>query len=62
MWGMVLDLFGKSDSERSRGYLKWGLRLRGNEEARQRFIPLARAKLVALGLTAPPDDTGRKFS
>lgn len=62
MWGMVLDLFGKSESERSKGYLRWGLRLRGNEEARQRFIPRARAKLLELGLVAPPDHTGRKFN
>lgn len=37
-WAVSLDLFGKSNSERSERYVYWGLRKYTNEEARQRFI------------------------
>ncbi len=61
MWAVALDVFGKSDSVRSRLYLKWGLRKYSNEEARQRFIKMAAPKLEALGLTVPDNIKGRKF-
>jgi ring-1,2-phenylacetyl-CoA epoxidase subunit PaaA len=61
-WAMALDLFGKSDSERSRAYLRWGLRQYSNEEARQRFIRLMTPRLEALGLRVPgATDVQRKF-
>ena len=61
-WAMALDLFGKSDSERSRAYLRWGLRQYSNEEARQRFITLMTPRLEALGLRVPgATDVQRKF-
>lgn len=62
-WAMALDLFGKSDSERSRAYLRWGLRQYSNEDARQRFITLMTPRCEALGLRIPAADAiVRKFT
>jgi ring-1,2-phenylacetyl-CoA epoxidase subunit PaaA len=60
-WGQVLDLFGRSNSSRSKLFLKWGLRTRSNEEARREFIAKARPKLESIGLEAPPDHLNRQF-
>jgi ring-1,2-phenylacetyl-CoA epoxidase subunit PaaA len=62
MWPATLDLFGTSTSKMSPRYLKWGLRLRSNEDARQRFIQETRPRLFALGLTTPDDNASRKFA
>lgn len=61
MWPEVLDMFGRSDSERSAQAVKWGIRIRGNEAARQRFAVRARAALEELGLRPPDDRLNRKF-
>lgn len=61
IWPMALDLFGRSRSERSAKYVKWGLRTYANEDARQRFIEKTRPKLEALGLTPPSDELNRRF-
>ena len=61
MWPMVLDLFGRSDSKRSKLYLKWGLRKHSNAESRPQFIAKMRPKLQELGLEAPDDHLNRKF-
>ncbi len=61
MWPVTLDTFGNSDSPRSEQYVKWGLRKRGYQEARERFAARARTKLQALGLTVPADEDNRKF-
>lgn len=60
-WPIVLDLFGRSESHRSPGYVKWGLRLTTNSELRDRFIRKTKPRLVALGLRAPEDRLNRKF-
>jgi ring-1,2-phenylacetyl-CoA epoxidase subunit PaaA len=61
MWPEVLDMFGRSDSERSAKAVCWGIRLRGNEAARQRFAARARAALGELDLVPPEDHLNRKF-
>jgi ring-1,2-phenylacetyl-CoA epoxidase subunit PaaA len=61
MWPATLDLFGRSDSLRSRAYVRWGLRRLHNDEARQRFAAATRPKLEKLGLTVPDDHLNRKF-
>jgi ring-1,2-phenylacetyl-CoA epoxidase subunit PaaA len=60
-WPIVLDMFGRTTSERSKKYLHWGLRKYGNEETRQRFIKMVRPKISALELTAPDDMANRKY-
>lgn len=61
MWPEVLDMFGRSDSERSRVAVRWGLRQRSNEEARAHFAVRARKMLEPLGLRPPSDGLNRKF-
>jgi ring-1,2-phenylacetyl-CoA epoxidase subunit PaaA len=60
-WAVSLDLFGKSDSERSRRYVQWGLRKYTNDEARQRYIEQTVPKVEALGLEIPDVAHLRKF-
>jgi ring-1,2-phenylacetyl-CoA epoxidase subunit PaaA len=60
-WAMSLDLFGDSNSERSRKYLEWGLRKYSNGEARQRFINKTSPQMKALGFVIPTSNQGRKF-
>ncbi|MEN2979674.1 phenylacetate-CoA oxygenase subunit PaaI [Tistrella bauzanensis] len=61
-WSTMLDLFGRSESERSKAYVKWGLRKYTNEEARQRYCAHIVPQLRELGLDVPDDWTrGRKF-
>jgi ring-1,2-phenylacetyl-CoA epoxidase subunit PaaA len=60
-WVMSLDLFGNSDSERSKLYLKWGLRQHSNHDARELFKKKMIPKLEALGLKIPTSTEARKF-
>jgi len=60
-WAMALDLFGRSDSQRSKAYLHWGLRQYSNEQARQRFIELISPRITQLGLSIPHPQHDRKF-
>lgn len=60
-WPQVLDLFGRSESKRSKLFMRWGLRKRTNEEARREFIRKTRPKLDAMGLDVPADHLNRNF-
>lgn len=60
-WPVALDTFGVSASGRSALYVKWGLRMYSNEEARRRFIALTVPKLQELGLEVPANEANRKF-
>jgi ring-1,2-phenylacetyl-CoA epoxidase subunit PaaA len=60
-WGQCLDLFGSSTSRRSLLFLKWGLRTRPNEVARQDWIARTRPKLLELGLDVPENHVNRQF-
>lgn len=61
MWPQVLDMFGRSNSERSRVAVEWGIRQRTNEQTRSDFSRAARTVLEGMGLVVPPDHEGRKF-
>ncbi len=61
MWPATLDLFGRTDSKRSKAYVRWGLRRLRNDDARQRFARATRPKLEKLGLVVPDDLANRKF-
>jgi ring-1,2-phenylacetyl-CoA epoxidase subunit PaaA len=61
MWPEVLDMFGRSDSERSARAVKWGIRTRGNEATRRSFATKARVALRELDLVPPDDHLNRKF-
>jgi ring-1,2-phenylacetyl-CoA epoxidase subunit PaaA len=61
-WAMSLDLFGNSDSARSKAYLRWGLRQYSNHDARERFRQKMTPLLQALSLNVQDDNnSGRKF-
>jgi ring-1,2-phenylacetyl-CoA epoxidase subunit PaaA len=60
-WAVSLDVFGRSESARSRQYTKWRLRQYTNAEARQKFIAMAVPKLLQLGLVVPDEHANRKF-
>ena len=61
MWPQVLDMFGETNSKRTEIAVRWGLRQRSNEDARQHFSRRMRAMLSEMDLTAPEDHLGRKF-
>lgn len=61
MWPATLDLFGRTESRRSKAYVRWGLRRLRNDDARRRFSAATRPKLEKLGLEVPDDLTNRKF-
>jgi 1,2-phenylacetyl-CoA epoxidase catalytic subunit len=60
-WPAALDMFGRSDSDFSDTYVKWGLRQKNNEELRQQFIADTRPMLDKLGITVPDDTANRRF-
>jgi ring-1,2-phenylacetyl-CoA epoxidase subunit PaaA len=60
-WPVALDVFGKSDSKRSKLYVKWRLRKYTNEQARNRFIENTVPKLERLGLEVPSHTANRRF-
>ncbi|HVU72663.1 MAG TPA: Phenylacetic acid catabolic protein [Mycobacteriales bacterium] len=60
-WPAALDMFGRSDSDFSDAYVKWGLRKHNNEELRQQYIADTRPLLEALGITVPDDAANRRF-
>lgn len=61
LWPHLLDLFGRSDSERSRLYVVWGLRKTTNAQLRERFIRKVVPRLDAFGLTVPNHSLNRAF-
>lgn len=61
LWPHLLDLFGRSDSERSQLYVKWGLRKTTNEALRIQFIKKTMPRLTALGLEVPDSIANRSF-
>ncbi|HEX9166436.1 MAG TPA: 1,2-phenylacetyl-CoA epoxidase subunit PaaA [Gemmatimonadales bacterium] len=57
-WWPSLMMFGPSDkdSPNSAELLKWGVKRRGNDELRQRFVDLTVPQAQAIGLTLPDPD------
>jgi len=60
-WPAALDMFGRSDSEFSDVYVKWGLRQKNNEELRQQYVSDTRPMLDKLGIEVPDDTANRRF-
>ena len=57
----ALDMFGRSDSERSNRFCHWGLKRRSNSQARWEFKKEADSIIQSMGLTVPDPVQGRKF-
>jgi ring-1,2-phenylacetyl-CoA epoxidase subunit PaaA len=60
-WAISLDLFGPSNSRKSPILVKYGLRKKTNEQARQDYIKRMVPRLEELGYTIPDEKEGRKF-
>lgn len=60
-WPAALDMFGRSDSNFSDKYVKWGLRQKSNEELRQQYIADTRPMLEELRIRVPDDRANRRF-
>ena len=60
-WPAALDMFGRSDSEFSDAYVRWGLRKKNNEELRQQYISDTRPMLEEMGIEVPDDRANRRF-
>ena len=57
----ALDMFGRSDSERSNRFCHWGLKRRSNSQARWEFIKEVGPIIQGMGLTVPDPINDRKF-
>ena len=57
----ALDMFGRTESRRSKSYIEWGIKRRTNLEARHEYITEVNPILEKLGLDIPDADRGRKF-
>jgi ring-1,2-phenylacetyl-CoA epoxidase subunit PaaA len=57
----ALDMFGRSDSERSNRFCHWGLKRRSNRQARWEFIKEVGPIIQGMGLTVPDPIKDRKF-
>ncbi|THJ44729.1 phenylacetic acid degradation protein [Candidatus Frankia alpina] len=60
-WPAALDMFGRSDSEFSDAYVRWGLRKLNNAQLRQQYIADTRPLLEEIGITVPADTANRRF-
>ena len=57
----ALDMFGRSDSERSNRYCHWGLKRRSNTQARWEFKKEVDPIILNMGLAVPDPVAGRKY-
>lgn len=57
----ALDMFGRSDSERSNRYCHWGLKQRSNTQARWEFKKEVDPLVLNMGLSVPDPVAGRKY-
>lgn len=57
-WWPSLMMFGPSDAEspNSAELLRWGVKQKGNDELRQRFVDLTVPQAIAIGITLPDPD------
>jgi ring-1,2-phenylacetyl-CoA epoxidase subunit PaaA len=60
-WPAALDMFGRSASRNSPLYVKWGIKMHGNEELRQRYIADTVPEIRKLGLEVPDNLANRRF-
>ena len=61
MYPRTLDMFGKSDSKRSREFIEWGIKKRTNPEARAEYIAEVKEIIENLGLKEPDPRKDRRF-
>jgi 1,2-phenylacetyl-CoA epoxidase catalytic subunit len=54
-------MFGRSDSERDRRYLHWGLKRRTNAQARQEYIQEVNPLIEKIHLKVPDPTAGRQY-
>jgi ring-1,2-phenylacetyl-CoA epoxidase subunit PaaA len=57
----ALDMFGRSDSERSNRYYHWGLKRRSNTQARWEFKKEVDPLIQQMGLDVPDPIAGRQY-
>ena len=57
----ALDMFGRSDSERSNRFVHWGLKRRSNSQARWEFKKEVDSMILDMGLRVPDPVEGRKY-
>jgi len=57
----ALDMFGRSDSERSNRFCHWGLKKRSNSQARWEFKKEVDPIIQSMGLSVPDPIEGRKY-
>lgn len=57
----ALDMFGRSDSERSNRYYHWGLKRRSNTQARWEFKKEVDPLILEMGLIVPDPIAGRQY-
>lgn len=57
----ALDMFGRSDSERSNRYCHWGLKRRSNTQARRQFQQEVEPLIQKMGLVVPDPVAGRQY-
>ena len=57
----ALDMFGRTDSERSNRYCHWGLKRRSNSHARWEFKKEVDPLIQQMGLSVPDPVEGRKY-
>lgn len=60
-WPAALDMFGKSDSKNSDIYVKWGIKVHGNEDLRQMYIAETVPLIEALDFEVPNHLANRKY-
>jgi 1,2-phenylacetyl-CoA epoxidase catalytic subunit len=60
-WPAALDMFGRSDSDFTEAYVRWGLRTKSNEDLRNDYIADTRPMLEALGINVPDNNANRRF-
>jgi 1,2-phenylacetyl-CoA epoxidase catalytic subunit len=60
-WPAALDMFGRSGSTASAGYVKWGIQKMGNAALRQQYIADTRPLLARIGIEVPDDELNRRY-
>jgi 1,2-phenylacetyl-CoA epoxidase catalytic subunit len=57
----ALDMFGRSESQRAERYRYWGLKSRGNAQAREQYVGEVNPLIEGMGLHVPDAIAGRKY-
>jgi ring-1,2-phenylacetyl-CoA epoxidase subunit PaaA len=60
-WPAALDMFGRSDSEFSDAYVRWGIRRLNNAQLRHQYVADTRPMLESLGIIVPANRLNRRF-